>query len=177
MARDEHGWIETVSGRQFWPLDPRPEDVALEDIAHALSMKCRFTGHCRLFYSVAQHSVLVSRVVPVQDAQWALMHDASEAYLPDVARPLKAGLIGFREHEARVMRAIATRFCLQWPIPDSVHRADTQLLVTERRVLMPRTDRPWFHANGVEPLHVDIEPWTPDRASFEFVHRFCEVFD
>ena len=79
-------WMQTHSGIQFWPLDPRPEDILIEDIAHALSNQCRFAGHCCFHYSVAQHSVLVSENVPAQDAMWGLLHDAGEAYLVDLPR-------------------------------------------------------------------------------------------
>jgi hypothetical protein len=85
-------WIQTYSGRQFWPLDPRVEDVHLEDIAHALSNVCRYTGHVREFYSVAEHSVHVSWSCEPEDALWGLLHDASEAYLADMARPVKQNM-------------------------------------------------------------------------------------
>jgi 5'-deoxynucleotidase YfbR-like HD superfamily hydrolase len=109
MARNDNNWIQTFTGRQFWPLDPRPEDIELLDIAHALANKCRYTGHTRSFYSVAQHSVLVSEIVPAADAHWGLLHDASEAYLPDVARPVKRELAGFQEIENRLMGCVAER--------------------------------------------------------------------
>ena len=81
MSERRGDWIQTYLGIQFWPLDPRPEEVMLFDIAHSLSNMCRFTGHCREFYSVAQHSVIVSQNVPREDAAWGLLHDASEAYM------------------------------------------------------------------------------------------------
>ncbi len=78
-------WIQVRSGRKFHPLDPRPEDVDINDIAHALSNLCRFTGHCTDFYSVAQHSVIASQIVPPASALAALLHDASEAYMGDIS--------------------------------------------------------------------------------------------
>ena len=89
MAARKGDWIQTFTGRAFYVLDPRPEDVDIEDIAHALSMQCRFAGHCREFYSVAQHSVTASWLVPPEDALWGLLHDAAEAYVVDLPRPIK----------------------------------------------------------------------------------------
>ena len=83
------GWIQTYTGRQFWPLDPRIEDIDIHDIAHALSHQCRYSGHCLRFYSVAEHSVLLSHHVAGEHMLWALLHDAWEAYLaaiPEVER-------------------------------------------------------------------------------------------
>src|SRR4051812_31750950 len=82
-------YIQTYSGTEFWPLSPKAADVKLIDIAHALSNKCRFAGHCREFYSVAQHSVLVSRQLPDEFKLWGLLHDAGEAYFADIPNPIK----------------------------------------------------------------------------------------
>lgn len=90
----DNSWIQTFSGRQFFPLEPRVEDVCIEDIAHGLSNLCRYAGHCECFYSVAQHCLLVSRVVPREHALRGLLHDASEAYLIDVPRPIKHSIGG-----------------------------------------------------------------------------------
>ncbi len=135
----KHDWIMTASGRAFWPLDPRPEDVSIEDIAHALANICRFTGATREFYSVAQHSMLVASMVPPEDALWGLLHDASEAYLCDIARPLKVqpAFAPYREAEARLMAVICERFGLSPTEPESVRIADRQMLRTEQRDLMP----------------------------------------
>src|SRR4051812_30250690 len=80
-------WMQTFTGRQFWPVDPRADEIAIEDIARALAMTCRFGGHVRFHYSVAQHSFLVSLVCSPEHALWGLLHDASEAYLGDVVWP------------------------------------------------------------------------------------------
>ena len=89
MSERVGDWIQTMSGVIFYPLDPRPEEIRIEDIAHALSHQCRFAGHCREFYSVAEHSVRVSRELPQEFMLWGLLHDASEAYLVDLPRPIK----------------------------------------------------------------------------------------
>jgi 5'-deoxynucleotidase YfbR-like HD superfamily hydrolase len=105
-------WSQTFTGLQFWPCDPRREDVRVEDIAHALALQCRFAGHCRVPYSVAEHSVRVAEWVwdetsgDRRASLAALLHDASEAYCVDVPRPLKPYLTGYREIEHGVMHVI-----------------------------------------------------------------------
>lgn len=89
MNERKGDWIQTYTGRQFWPLDPKPEEVCIEDIAHALSQQCRYAGHTIRFYSVAQHSVEIALRVPRAAALWGLLHDAAEAYLVDLPRPVK----------------------------------------------------------------------------------------
>jgi hypothetical protein len=168
-------WIQTFTGRAFWPLDPNPDHVCIQDIAHALAMKCRYTGHVKRFYSVAQHSVFASYIVPPVDALWGLMHDASEAYLPDVARPVKRNMPGFREIEDRVMAAVADRFCLPWPMPESIHHADLVLLATERRDLMAAPPYRWISTENIEPIAATIEPLLPELAELEFLLRWKEL--
>lgn len=168
-------WVEVASGVQFYPLDPRPEDIHLSDIAHSLSLLCRFNGHCRAFYSVAEHSVRVARLVFSQPGctgehvQWALLHDAAEAYLSDVPRPLKRApeLQAYRDAEAQLMRCICQRFGLRPDEPLRVRLADNILLATEARDLMPQL-HPW--ESLPRPLAETIEPWDSDRAASEFRH-------
>lgn len=164
-------WMQTYTGRVFWPLEPRPEDVDIVDIAHALANLCRYGGHSKVFYSVAHHSVLVSQIVPPADALWGLMHDSAEAYVIDLIRPIKhsEGAHWYREAEARVMAAICERFGLPKKQPASVDEADLVMLATERRDLMAPPPRPW-RRDGT-PLAEHIYPWTPQRAEMEFLHR------
>jgi hypothetical protein len=171
-------WIMTASGLPFWPLRPRAEDVRIEDVAHALSNLCRFTGAVREFYSVAQHSVLVSCVVPVEHALWGLLHDASEAYLLDLARPVKRlpELAAYRGAEAAVMAAVCARLGLPLDEPDDVKLADRRMLRTEQRDLMP-PELPGEGRGDVEPYPFLIEPWSPERARFEFLQRFRALAD
>jgi hypothetical protein len=123
----------------MYPLNPRVDDVCVDDIAHALAMQTRFTGHCRRFYSVAQHSVHVSHVCDRRDALWGLLHDASEAYLSDVSRPVKRlpEMSEYRSAEQRLLAVICERFGLPEAEPPSVKRADTsaaaRILVSARR--------------------------------------------
>jgi hypothetical protein len=147
-------WLCTASGRQFWPLDPRADEIRVEDIAHALARSCRFLGHCSRFYSIAEHSLLVARHTVGDEATRlrALLHDAAEAYLPDMPRPLKhlPEFAWYRETERRIMDAVCERFGLELEEPASVKAADLRALATEARELMPRVsvDR-WASIDGV----------------------------
>lgn len=168
-------WIQTHSGRRFNPLNPYVDAIVIQDIAHSLSMQCRFTGHTKKFYSVAQHSVLVSYICDSSDALWGLLHDASEAYLVDVPRPLKRSgkFDAYIEFEHNMMKAICKRFGLVEKEPPSVKKADTLLLSTEARDLMSPLHPDW--TNRVEPLPFTIIPWGPDHAKDMFMKRFFEL--
>lgn len=165
-------WIQTYTGRQFWPLDPRAEDVDVIDIAHALSMQCRFAGHCLHFYSVAEHSVHVSRAVSAASALLALLHDAAEAYLVDVPRPVKPFLAGYKEAEARIMRVVCAHFGIAAEVPDDVIEADWRILGDERanlsRCVVEWRDPP-------EPMGVRLSLWSPQDAETAFLARFREL--
>lgn len=165
-------WIGTASGRKFYPLDPKPEDVCIEDIAHHLANICRFTGATRAFYSVAQHCVVGSLFceLPLD----FLLHDASEAYLNDLARPVKhdVSLCGYRLAEMNLQHLLCQVFGLAWPVPPCVKQMDDRMCETERRDLMPPTPE-W--TLGVEPLPHSITPWTPEIARQQFLNRFYSL--
>lgn len=163
-------WMQTVSGVEFYPLDPRPQEIHIEDIAHSLSMLCRYGGHSHTFYSVAEHCVHVANAAPDELKLTALMHDASEAYLTDIIRPVKPFLSNYISFENRLMRAIADRFDFQWPMPPEVKRLDNAILVDERDQAMTRPPRDW---NLPEPaLGVELQFWTPQKARYEFLASF-----
>ena len=82
-------YVSTYTGKQFFPLDPQQDQVDIEDIAHGLAYQCRFNGQTRYFYSVAQHSLIVAGLVPKRLYLAALLHDAAEAYMGDMVKPLK----------------------------------------------------------------------------------------
>lgn len=166
-------WIQTYSGRAVRPLQAEPGPIELVDIAHSLSLQCRFNGHCRVHYSVAEHSVRVSRAVPEQDALWGLLHDATEAYLGDLPRPIKLLLPEYERAEDTMMRLIAGRFGLPWPMPPSVARADRLLLATEARDLMAPPPEDW--GLDAAPLPGRIEPWSAVEAERAFLRRFDEL--
>jgi hypothetical protein len=137
-------------------------------------MKCRYTGHTSRFYSVAEHCVHVSNHVHSRYALWGLLHDASEAYLPDVSRTIKPCLSGFVDIEYRVMGAVVRAFDLS-PLfePEQVKAVDTAILHDEKLALMPNEPMPWgLPGTG---LGVKIECWSPVEAEVEFLRRFSRL--
>lgn len=134
-------YIRTFTGRLVDPIHLRVEDVFIEDIAHALSNQCRFSGHCSPRYSVAEHSVRVMKKCKL-DPLSALLHDASETYLVDLPRPLKyhPAFSFYKEVEAHVSDVITNRFGLLWTkeVADEIHVADKRMLATEMVKLMKR---------------------------------------
>lgn len=168
-------WIQTSSGAQFWPMDPRPDEIRIMDIAHALSMQCRFAGHCIRFYSVAEHCVHLARAVSPENALWALLHDASEAYLVDVPKPVKPYLAGYVEAEERLMRDIAERFGLPPSVPDEVKDADRRILTDEADQNMAYCFTRW--TDMPPPLGVTLELWTPREAESRFLETYFELVE
>jgi hypothetical protein len=162
-------WTMTHTGRKFWPLDPRPEDIAIEDIAHALSHICRYGGHCNEFYSVAEHSVLMSLKVSPENKLWALLHDATEAYLMDLPRPIKPYLPGYAEYEAKLMKCIAERYSLPYEMPDEVKDADNRIILDEMKQNMSYVPDKY---KIMEPLGVILENWNPAEAKQTFLDAF-----
>lgn len=159
--------IRTRSGRLVDLANPRVDDIDINDVAWSLARLCRFTGHTSEHYSIAQHSVGVSRVA---EPRWGLLHDATEAYLGDVSRPLKLLLPDYRALEDRWLGVVAARFSLALPIPDDVHAADTDICHTEiRRFLSPA------HVGGSDRFAISFG-WEPHRAFGEFLNRYYELF-
>jgi len=178
----DDNWIQTYTGKKFWPLNPRVEDVDIVDIAHSLSLKCRFTGHSLRFYSVAEHCINVRGLVRMEDnpgpqvLEWALLHDAAEAYLPDVAAPIKRTdeFAFFRVAEERLLTVIANRFGLYLPIPSVVEEADHLMLDIERKQVM--TEGPAWTRSSAKEGHLDIQFWEPMVAERKFSRRFYDLF-
>jgi hypothetical protein len=164
-------WIQTYSGGKIYPLDARIEEINIEDIAHSLSLQCRYTGHCTRFYSVAEHSVYVSWMQKPENALWGLLHDASEAYLTDITRPLKPFLTGYKMYEDNLMRVVCDKYSLPYAMPDDVKETDSRILLDEREQLMVRTEEDWG-LDGLEPLGIEIEGWSPDYAKGMFLKTF-----
>lgn len=183
QARD---WIHTFTGREFYPLQGAGE-IVVEDIAHALANQCRYSGHCERFYSVAEHSVRLAMVTyrrahDLQTTRAALLHDASEAYLHDLPRPLKRRpeFAFYREAEDRLQRRILREFGLPEELPVSVHALDKEFLGTEARSLftlkrsLERLDK-WQDLAPVIEGHTSIG-WAPWYAEERFLHEFSRLW-
>lgn len=178
--RGDHDWFQTVSGKRFWAFDPRSEDVEIGDIAHALAMKCRYGGHTKTFFSVAQHSTIVADIVQ----EWttdrrlvltALMHDAAEAYSADVVRPIKVKIPQFKEIENAIETVIADKYGLYYPFPPEIKHADNMALNTERRDLLTQTDHIW-NTHGAGVLIEKIVPLNWKIAKLQFMDHFGRLY-
>lgn len=178
-TRTPPAFIETRSGRRFQPLEPIVADIDIEDIAHALSNQCRFSGHVRRHYSVAEHCVRVAQLLarwgqPVGVQRWGVLHDAAEYALVDLPQPLKRhpDFEPYRRAEARLMLAICERFGLDPIEPEIVRKADRVLLATEARDLMPFRPEHWQQQLTEAPLEYTIYPWSPEYARRVFLETF-----
>jgi hypothetical protein len=177
-------WVCTNSGRDFYLLDPQPEDIVIEDIAHSLAHQCRYNGHTDSFYSVAQHCVLLSQVVYPSEALLALMHDATEAYVGDVVAPLKGLIPNFKDIEARIWRCIVQAF----PCIDYDEEGWARVAEYDRRICRNEAEHLFLNADsavwGIGDPIPDTEgiisgslrrPWNPHQAQHIFTQRFKEL--
>lgn len=167
--------IRLISGAYFDLEDPAASTITIRDVAHALANLCRFTGHVHRFYSVAQHSVLVSAIVPPEDALAGLLHDMAEAVLGDVSKPLKCLLPDYQRIEQRVEAEMFRRFGLSTELPASVKYADRVLLRTEQRDLCHADGEAWQFSAGVLPLEAPIVPWPAPTARHCFLERYRDL--
>ena len=166
--------IMLQSGAWFDFLDPESSEFKIEDIAAGLSNTCRYAGQCSAFFSVAEHSLLVSEVA--NDHEYAaLMHDAAEAFVGDITRPLKQLLPDFKQIEARVEKAIFDRFGVERPIPKEVKAADLRVLAAEQAQIMPRETSLWAFSDGVEPAPITVRCLTPTEANEAFLARYYSL--
>jgi len=177
----DNGWIQTFTGKRFQPLAPVVSDICIEDIAWSLANQCRYNGHSRHYYSVAQHSVIVSQLVEQTHdlPKWGLLHDASEAYLHDLPAPLKRlpEFQFYKDAEAQLMLAICRRFEIYAVEPPEVKAIDRALLVTEAEQLMSPLHPDWvFKRPEYEGVDIVIEPLSPSESAELFMSRFYELF-
>ena len=166
-------YISTVSGKQFHFGDHRRmvEAIDIVDIAHALGNLCRFTGHCRRFYSVAEHSVHVSRMMPDDLALVGLLHDATEAYCADLARPLKQLVPDYRAVEDAIWQAVAEKFGLPVEMPAAIKTADMAMLKLEVDHLLPPHCADELYLPG-ERADVGLHYWNPMYAKYAFIEQY-----
>lgn len=161
------------SGTFFDFLTPEQSSITIEDIAHALSHESRYNGHTSAFYSVAQHSVMVSILVPPEHALAGLLHDCTEAVLKDIPKPLKRLLPDYRALEKTVESAMLAKFGISLPLDPSIKHADMIMLATEKRDLMP----PHEHddCRNVAPLQMVLVPQAPNVAKRSFLRRYQQL--
>ena len=170
-------WIQTYTGKRFYPFDPKPDEVDLEDIAHSLALSCRFNGHCSDFYSIAQHSVIVSQIVKPEQGLPALLHDAAEAYIGDIIRPVKKNLEGIEEIEEKIQGVILSYFGVTNYDAKEIQRADDIALITEKRDLKKGSVDDWPESSQYKNqlLKETIVPLSPQESKELFLDRYKEL--
>lgn len=164
--------LVTFSGKQIAPDNLRVAEVDIQDIAHSLSLQCRFAGHTSVFYSVAQHSVRVARSLPRPLQLAGLLHDAPEAYLTDLPRPVKRMMPAYSYLEHKIWVAIAEAFEVDVKIPPEVVFADNQALHAEWRELMNAPLPDWLRAYPRLPA---AAPVSPEDAKSDFLQLYFEL--
>ena len=165
-------YVSTYLGNRFYPLEPRIDKLDIEDIAHGLAFQCRFNGQTCQFYSVAQHSLIVSSLVADELKFAALLHDAAEAYLGDMVKPLKILLPAFAQIEDQVTSLIAQEFKLDFGNYAPIKNADLIALATEKRDLMPYSVEDWDHLTDILPMQKIIAPMNPFEAKSAFLEEY-----
>ncbi len=178
-GRGPRDWMCTISGRQYFVSNPRAADVNILDIAHHLSRLCRYTGAIEAeHYSVAEHSVHVSHLVPHEHALAGLMHDATEAYIADLNRPTKLQCADYQRLEDANWRVIAPVFGLPFELDPCVKAADTAMLARERDVLMPNVPawlKPHWPRVELDASRITILALSPNKAKQLFLDRYYEL--
>lgn len=172
----ERGYnMHTYTGHRVYPLDLKEEDIQLLTIAHSLSLQNRYLGHTKFPYSVAQHSIYMSHVVPAEYAFEALMHDAAEAYCGDLIRPIKYSpeLVSFREIEDRIDYIIRNKFRLPPKMSAVIKDADTRMAFTEKRDILVPSDADWGVPSIPYEEPIREKNWMDVKA--EFIERFAEL--
>jgi len=166
-------WISTLSGLQFYPFDPRPEEIDIIDVAKGLSLQCRYAGQVLWHYSIAQHSYYVSMLCDPEDALSGLLHDLSEFIICDLPRPIKPMLKEYLMAEDAIMKVAAKKFGFDYPKPPSVEFVDRNIVRNEIEALRP-TPPEW--ANRYIRLEgLVVEEWSPSYAEQMFLNRYEEL--
>lgn len=166
--------IMLQSGAWFDILDPGSSAFTIEDIAHGLANTCRYAGQCRDFYSVAEHSLHVSNVCEEGKLE-ALLHDAAEAFIGDITRPLKQLLPEYKRIEKTVERAVIDRFGLMTPAPAAIKDADLRVLAAEQAQIMAPSTSEWARSSGIYPAPIRVEFMSPKVAKRTFLRRYTEL--
>jgi len=172
------GLFNAVSGRKINIVEPHPDMISIHDIAHSLSNLCRFGGHSNSFYCVAQHSVLVAALAPTELKREALLHDATEAYVGDVIKPLKV-MLGdvYDDIESRFMDVIAHKFKLNHFNLLKIKEYDKQALELEHECFQKSNPFPFIsamHENGL--IRNDLFTWSSTLSKNIFLTQFSRLF-
>lgn len=167
-------WLQTYTGKAVSLPKPHPDEIDIIDIAHSLAFQCRYNGHSKRFFSVSQHSCHIHDLVPDELKLAGLMHDASEAYLCDIPRPLKPFLQGYKEIENDIMGIIAEKYGVTQDALQAVKEYDDRILLNERDQLCSKPPKPWM-IEHLEPLDLEIPYWTAPMAEGQFLKRFFKL--
>jgi len=170
----DDSWIQTFLGKKIYPFSPKPEDIEIEDIAWSLSNICRYNGHSFGFYSVAEHSVYVSENVPEKYAMQGLFHDGAEAYIGDIATPIKQLFPNIKPVEEKLMKCICTKINIPYPFDESIKKIDSAMLTTESLQLMTPYVEPWPHLKK-DSLDIKIKCLFPLDAFKMFMNRYIKL--
>lgn len=174
-------WSQTYSGRRMSILNPQPEDIYIEDIAAAISKQCRFNGHCKSFYSVGQHCIygseLAFKYYDREVAKEFLLHDATEAFVGDLVRPVKVHLPEFETIEQRFWKAIATRFNLPLLMSEECKYIDDVMVTWEKRDLLPNSED-WPKLPDISHLNLPtLNCLSWEHVEWAYLKRYKELFD
>jgi hypothetical protein len=176
-------WIETYTGKKFYPFSPNPGEFDIKDIAHSLSNQCRFNGHVKEFYSVAQHCVLIANYLEhighsLSYILAGLLHDAGEAYVGDIITPVKRVFpqLAIYEHNLMIRIFRWADIDINRDIMRAVERVDKMILYSEKQVLLGDKIDWGFKSIGV-PLFFKIEPWSPGLAESEYLKIYQTLSD
>jgi hypothetical protein len=173
--------ITMTTGRVFDFSNPSACEVTIEDVVVPLAHVCRYAGQVPLgrWYSVAQHAVNASRIVPPDHAWDDLMHDTAEAFTNDIVTPLKVQVPLFKDIEVAIESAMAQRFGFTYPLAPPVVLADAQMLALEMKYIRGFDPEHYDHLHGVPYEHllplVDLQSWAPEVAHARFMERYEEL--
>lgn len=170
----------SYSGEYFYIDHPDLNTYDIEDIAHSLSNICRWNGHCRYFYSVAEHSIACAEMAPEEYQLEALLHDAAEAYIGDIPKPIKNHFPQIKAVEDKLLERIFRKYNCRWPLPPEVHEVDLRMLVTEALEIMPNFDAEIWGLTGVQPydeVYIDPGLYDPNEAKENFLEMFYALVE
>lgn len=179
MTTSNHSYIQTFTGKRMYFDNPTESMFDIESIARGLSREGRFANQLKVFYSVAQHSCAIAKVIPLALHRMpeVLLHDGTEAYLRDIASPIKSVLPDYHAIEKRMESVLFSAFKLQYPLDPLIKHYDLRMLVTEAEQLFVHTPD-WleeFYDNGIRPLPITLKPLSADAAYTVFMHMWNEA--